>query len=158
MNGWSIFQIEFKGFYRFGIRMCSVSDESNCDNPLLKDCVGYSAFSVRNKLLLTSWKWKLPELTFECFWLVQLIKADKIHFPRICYSGILLWIQLKANNKNPMYHMARNWNPSFFILKMAIQCFNRETRFETDNQGTQGYCSLLKLLPELNTENFRTNS
>ena len=141
-------------FYRFGIRTGSVSYESNCDNPWLKSCVGYSAFSVRNKLLLTSWKWKLPELTFECFWLVQVIKADKIHFPKICYSGILLWIQLEANNKNPMYHMARNWNPSFFILKITVQCFNRESR----NQEAQSYCSLLKLLAELYTEHFRTHS
>ena len=91
------------------------------ENPLLENCVRCLAFSVRNKLSLTSWKWTLSELTFECFWLVKLIKTNKIEFVlRICWLWILLWVQVGANNKNPMYHMARNWNPSFFILKLII--------------------------------------
>ena len=92
------------------------------------------------------------------FDLFKLLKLTKSIFQKFAIvDRILLWIQLEANNKNPMYHMARNWNPSFFMLKMTVKCFNRESPFQTDNQEAQSNCSLLKLLAEFYTEHFRTH-
>ena len=53
---------------------------------------------------------------------------------------MVLWIQLRANNKNPKYHIARNWNPSFFILKkirLTICVFTSGFHFRSTSRKVQ---------------------